>query len=51
VTDSPAKANQERIDDESFRAGVRRGLGQADRGEFVDDDEMKLRIAELLEHQ
>ena len=31
-------------DDERFRAGVRKGLAQADRGEFVDEDEMNLRI-------
>jgi predicted transcriptional regulator len=35
-------------DDERFRAGVREGLAQADRGEFVDEDEMKQQIDKLL---
>jgi len=31
-------------DDEHFRAAVRRGLEQADRGEFIEEGEMDARI-------
>jgi predicted transcriptional regulator len=51
MTRENPKTDQELSDDETFRAGVRRGLEQADRGEFVDDEEMKLRIAKLLERK
>jgi predicted transcriptional regulator len=51
VTSKNPKTDQELSDDEKFRAGVRKGLEQADRGEFVDDEEMKLRIAKLLERE
>ena len=36
-------------DDERFRVGVRKGLEQADRGEFVAEEEMNLRIKKQLE--
>jgi predicted transcriptional regulator len=36
-------------DDERFRASVRKGLEQANRGEFVEEREMNLRIKKLLE--
>jgi predicted transcriptional regulator len=32
-----------------FRAGVRRGIGQADRGELIEHDEVKARIQRLLQ--
>jgi predicted transcriptional regulator len=32
-----------------FRAGVRRGLDQADRGEVLDHEEVKARIQRLLQ--
>jgi predicted transcriptional regulator len=32
-----------------FRAGVRRGLDQADRGEFLDHEEVKAHIQRLLQ--
>jgi predicted transcriptional regulator len=51
MTRKHPKTDQETNDDEKFRAGVRRGLEQADRGEFVDDEEMKLRIPKLLESE
>lgn len=35
-------------EDERFRAGVRKGVEQADRGEFVEEDEMAARIARML---
>jgi predicted transcriptional regulator len=36
-------------DDARFRAGVRRGIEEANRGDFVDEDEMNARIARMLE--
>jgi predicted transcriptional regulator len=36
-------------DDERFRASVRKGLEQADRGEFVEEQEMNLRIKKFVE--
>jgi len=36
-------------EDERFRAGVRRGIEQADRGELVDHEDVKARIERLLE--
>jgi len=35
-------------DDEHFRAAVRRGLEQADRGEFIEEDEMDARIKRMF---
>jgi predicted transcriptional regulator len=35
-------------DDERFRAAVRKGIDQADRGIFVDDAEMDARISRML---
>ena len=34
--------------DAEFRAGVRRGIEQADRGELIDHDDVKDRIARLF---
>jgi predicted transcriptional regulator len=34
--------------DANFRAAVRKGIEQADRGEFVRDDEMAARIERML---
>ena len=35
-------------DDERFRAGVRKGIEQADQGMFVDEAEMDARISRML---
>jgi predicted transcriptional regulator len=35
--------------DANFRAAVRRGVEQADRGEFIADDEMEARIERMLQ--
>ena len=32
------------------RAAIQRGLDQADRGEFVDEEEMDRRVAKMLQH-
>jgi predicted transcriptional regulator len=34
--------------DMRFRAAVREGIAQADRGEFIEEDEMDARIAHML---
>jgi predicted transcriptional regulator len=36
-------------DDSRFLAGVRRGLAQADRDEFIEEAEMDTRVKRLLE--
>ncbi len=36
-------------EEERFVAGVRRGIEKADRGEFVDEDEMDARVQRLLD--
>ncbi len=38
-------------EDVAFRAGVQRGIEQADRGEFIEHDEVKARIDRLLRSQ
>ncbi len=35
-------------DDARFRAAVREGVAQADRGEFVEEEEMDVRFQEML---
>jgi predicted transcriptional regulator len=35
-------------EDDRFRAGVRKGIGQADRGEFIDEAEMDARVERML---
>ena len=35
-------------DDERFRAGVRKGIEQADQGIFIEEAEMDARISRLL---
>jgi predicted transcriptional regulator len=35
--------------DARFRAAVRNGIEQADRGEFIADDEMEARIERMLQ--
>ena len=35
-------------DDARFRAAVRKGIDQADRGEFIEEDEMDARVARML---
>ena len=37
-------------DDERFRAGVRKGIEQADQGIFIEEAEMDARIARMLSH-
>jgi predicted transcriptional regulator len=36
-------------EDARFRAGVRKGLEQADRGEFIEEEEMDARVKRMLE--
>lgn len=37
------------LDDEvRFRTAVREGIAQADRGEFIEEDEMNIRFEEML---
>jgi len=35
--------------DARFRAGVKKGLDAADRGEFIEEEEMDARIARMIE--
>jgi predicted transcriptional regulator len=35
-------------DDTRFRAGVRKGLEQADRSEFVEEDDMNARVKRMF---
>jgi predicted transcriptional regulator len=35
-------------DDTRFRAGVRKGLEQADRGEFIEEQEMDARVKRMF---
>jgi predicted transcriptional regulator len=35
-------------DDVRFRAGVRKGLEQADRGEFIEEEEMDARVKRMF---
>lgn len=35
-------------EDAEFRAGVQRGIEQADRGQFIEHEEVKARIERLL---
>ena len=35
-------------DDASFRAAVRKGMEQADRGEFIEEEEMDARVARMF---
>ncbi len=36
-------------DDALFRAGVRKGIEQADRGEFIEEKEMNERVKRMLQ--
>jgi predicted transcriptional regulator len=36
-------------DDARFRAAVRRGLAQANRGEFIEEEEMDERFRQMIE--
>jgi predicted transcriptional regulator len=36
-------------DDTRFRAGVRKGIEQADRGEFIEEEEMEARVKRMLQ--
>jgi predicted transcriptional regulator len=35
-------------EDERFRAGVRKGIDQADQGNFIEESEMDARISRML---
>jgi predicted transcriptional regulator len=35
-------------EDARFRAAVREGIAQADRGEFIEEDEMDARLEQML---
>lgn len=35
-------------EDARFRAAVREGIAQADRGEFIDEEEMNARLEQML---
>lgn len=35
-------------DDARFRAGVRKGLAQAERGEFIEEEEMDARVKSMF---
>jgi predicted transcriptional regulator len=37
-------------DDAHFRAGVRKGVEQADQGLFIEEAEMDVRVARMLSH-
>jgi predicted transcriptional regulator len=37
-------------DDECFRAGVRKGIKEADQGTFIEEPEMDARITRMLSH-
>jgi predicted transcriptional regulator len=36
-------------EDARFRAAVREGIAQADRGEFIEEEEMNARLEQLLQ--
>lgn len=36
-------------DDTRFRAGVRKGIEQADRGQFIDEEEMDARVKRMFQ--
>ncbi|HEV1996315.1 MAG TPA: hypothetical protein VGR03_18415 [Candidatus Acidoferrum sp.] len=36
-------------DDSRFRAGVRKGIEQADRGQFVEEEEMDARVKQMFQ--
>jgi predicted transcriptional regulator len=36
------------VEDVQFRAAVREGIAQADRGEFIEEEEMDARFQEML---
>jgi len=38
-------------EDAEFRAGVRRGIAQADRGELIEHEEVKARIERLIKRR
>jgi predicted transcriptional regulator len=45
VKDATLRLLQE---DARFRAAVREGIAQADRGEFIEDDKMSARLEQML---
>jgi predicted transcriptional regulator len=36
------------LEDRSFRAAVREGIAQADRGEFIEEEEMDERVKQMF---
>jgi predicted transcriptional regulator len=36
-------------DDKRFRVGVRKGIDQADRGEFIEEEEMDARVKRMFQ--
>ncbi len=46
VKDAALRVVQEH---ERFRAGVRRGIEQADRGELIEEEEMDARVARMFQ--
>jgi len=36
--------------DARFRAAVQEGIAQADRGEFIEEEEMDVRFAQMMRH-
>jgi len=36
-------------DDARFRAGVRKGIEQADRGQFIEEEEMDARVKRMFQ--
>jgi predicted transcriptional regulator len=45
VKDAASRLLQE---DARFRAAVREGIAQADRGEFIEEEEMEVRLEQML---
>jgi predicted transcriptional regulator len=45
VKDAASRLFQE---DARFRAAVREGIAQADRGEFIEEEEMEVRLEQML---
>ncbi len=46
VKDAALRLLQE---DARFRAAVREGIAEADRGEFIEEDEMSIRLEQMLQ--
>lgn len=42
-------AVQRLLEDARFRSAIRKGIAQADRGEFIEEDEMEARVQRMLQ--